>query len=187
MSPAYPQTLPVLRAEASPIAVLRDLTRMLLLLLVFTIPWEDQFVIGGLWTVSRIVGIATFAVGMLAVIADGRLRVPRPIHLVLGIFAVWIGLTAFWSINLDFTIYVLQTWAQLIALLWVIFEFAPARGDQIGLLRAYVLGTCVSAVGTLISYAQESSAYWERSVARGFDPNEREVDLSVACTMTSLT
>ncbi len=184
MSPAYSQPLPQVRLVNSQTAILRDFAGMLLTLLVFTIPWEDQFVIQDLGTLSRVVGIAAFGAALLAVLADGQLRIPRPVHLALLAFIVWAGLTCLWSVDLDFSLYILKTWGQLLALLWLILEFASTPTRQVSLLRAYVLGTCVSAVGTLISYSRESSLYWERSVAAGFDPNDLCVILALSIPMS---
>lgn len=163
---------------------LRALAHFLLLLLVFTIPWEDQFVLNGVGTLCRVVGALTFAVGMFAILMDGQIRVPRPSHAALAAFVIWGAITAFWTVDVDMTVASLKTYSQLLALTWLIYEFAPTWETQRNVLRAFVLGTCVSAAGTVYSYYSASETYWERSVAAGFDPNDLCVILAISVPMS---
>ena len=166
------------------LAGVRAFTHFLLLLLVFTIPWEDQFVLHGIGTLCRVVGASTFAVGMLAVVIDGQIRIPRPSHVALAAFVIWGALTALWTVDIDVTVASLKTYFQLLVLTWLIYEFAPTWETQRNLLRAFVLGTWVSAAGTVYSYYSASETYWERSVAAGFDPNDLCVIFALSVPMS---
>ncbi len=166
------------------LAGLRAFTHVLLLVLVFTIPWEDQFVFPGLGTLCRVVGASGFAVGMLAVVIDDKIRIPRPSHVALVAFVIWGALTAFWTVDIDMTVASLKTYFQLLVLTWLIYEFAPTWETQRNLLRAYLLGTWVSAAGTVYSYYYATETYWERSVAAGFDPNDLCVILAISVPMS---
>ena len=184
MSPAQPRSFPQVHSSSVDTTVLRDLTTMLVTLLVFTIPWEDQFVVAGMGTLCRGVGIVAFGMAIMAVLSDGGIRVPRPAHLALLLFVLWGALTTFWTVDIHSSVSAIITYGQLLALVWLIFEFAPSHDRQVNLLRAYVLGTCVSAVGTLYSYRQSSETYFERSVAAGFDPNDLCLILALSIPMS---
>ncbi len=184
MSPAYPQPFLQVRSSSMNQTLLRDLTGILVTLLVFTIPWEDQFVVAGMGTLCRGVGIAAFGMAVMAVLSDGGIRVPRPAHLALLLFVLWGALTAFWTVDIHSSVSAIKTYGQLLLLVWLIFEFAPSHERQINLLRAYVLGTCVSAVATFYSYRQSSETYFERSVAAGFDPNDLCLILALSIPMS---
>ncbi len=172
------------RPKEATLVGLRAFAHILLLLLVFTIPWEDQFVLSGVGTLCRAVGASAFAVGMFAVVIDGQIRIPRPSHVALAAFVIWGAFTAFWTVDIDVTVASLKTYSQLLVLTWLIYEFAPTAETQRNLLRAYVLGTWVSAAGTVYSYYSASETYWERSVAAGFDPNDLCVILAISVPMS---
>jgi O-antigen ligase len=184
MASASLQGMPHIDACDSPFQALRDFVGFLLALLVFTIPWEDQFVVAGLGTLSRGVGMAAFAMGMLAAVASGQIRMPRPVHFVMLLFVMWGCLTSFWTVSDELTLIAIKTYAQLLAMVWLILEFAPRRSLQLRLLQAYVVGSCVSAAGTIASFLSGTTPYWQRHVAEGFDPNDLCVTLALSIPMS---
>ena len=93
-------------------------------------------------------------------------------------------LSYFWSVEIDATAAAVKTYAQLVAMMWLVLEFASTRAMQLNLLRAYVLGTYVSAAGTIVSYLSNQSVYWQRSVAAGFDPNDLCIIFALSIPMS---
>jgi O-antigen ligase len=184
MSVATAKGLPLIQASENPLEALRDLASFLLILLAFTIPWEDQFLFERIGTLCRGVGIAAFGLGLLAVFMNAPTRIPRPVHLVLLLFVLWISLTSLWTVDQEATLTAVKTYVQLLLMVWLILEFAPNRRLQLHLLRAYVLGSYVSAAGTIFSYVSDSSTYWERHVAAGFDPNDLCLILALSIPMS---
>jgi O-antigen ligase len=184
MTASQTETISFEGTNASPLEALRDLAAMALLLLAFTIPWEDELLVEGFGTFSRGVGIAAFLAGLLAIIATGRVRTPKPVHLVLLALVLWNCLSLFWTIDFDGSWPIAKSYAQLLAMVWLMLEFASGRRRQIQLMQAYVIGTYVSAISTVVSYLSDTQAYWQRHVASGFDPNDLCVILALSIPMS---
>lgn len=172
------------RRMASPFSALRTLAASVLLVLAFTIPWEDQLLLQGIGTLSRAAGLAALGFAILAVLATAHVHVPRPAHAALFAFVLWGSLSYFWTVQEDATVRAIQTQAQLFAMVWLVLEFAPSRTMQLNLVRAYVLGTYVSAAGTIQSYLSDNSVYWQRHVAAGFDPNDLCIIFAISIPMS---
>jgi O-antigen ligase len=151
---------------------------------VFTIPWENALVIPGLGTFSRLLGLLAFPVGLLAILDSGRLR-PLSLPLVLmGLFVAWGALSYWWTVNPEYTSTAVLSWVQNLAMIWLIWELASQRARQLGLMKAYVLGTLVSAGDTLHSYLRGSTASWERYSGAGLDPNELGLLLALSLPLS---
>lgn len=175
---------PLLEARPGTLAVsLREAAAWLVAMLVFTLPWEDQWVIGEFGTFTRAFGIGAFGAGVAAVFAGGRMRTLRPAHVAMLLFLVWSALSLYWTIDDEATAYTARTYLQLIGLVWLIHEFGSSAAEQRRLMKAFVLGTYVSAIGTFASYATGGSGYWQRYVAPGFDPNDLCVILAMSVPM----
>jgi O-antigen ligase len=156
-------------------------------LFTFTIPWEASVLIPGLGsgptgsgTIGKLVGLVTATIGVLAVLARGRARPLALFHILAGCFAIWVGITSAWSIDLPATMKNLQVMVQVIAIPWLIWELAGTPGRRDGLLQAYVLGAYVSVFNILSNYSSGISSKGTelttvdtgRFTAQGFNPNE---------------
>ena len=146
----------------------------ILVVFVFSIPLENSFVFSGAGTISRAVGIVALFVGIISLFLPRRLEV-RPPSLflaVMSLFVFWSLLSYFWSINPGATLGRAQTFAQLLAMVWLIWQLCRTAGAQHVLLQTYILGALVSTSTSLINFiagnAQES---YNRFSATGFDPN----------------
>jgi O-antigen ligase len=146
-------------------------------LFAFAMPWENALTIPGFGTVSRAVGLAAFGIGALAVLDSGRFRTPTVQHLLMALFVAWAGLTYFWSFEPSRTKTAAVTFVQLLAMVWLIWQFAQTRKQQILLLRAFVLGTMVSSVAIILSFLSgpatgADGSYYGRYTALGFNPGD---------------
>src|SRR5215469_2133273 len=122
---------------------------LFLWLLMFVIPWENGVVIHGFGTISRVVGIPALVLALLAVFECGTLRMIAVPQIIMLAFLVWGGFTYFWSFDPRSTLLSIYTFLQLFTMVWLIWEFAQSRKRQLLLLRAYILGSIVSALATL--------------------------------------
>jgi O-antigen ligase len=118
----------------------------LLFLFVSSMPLENLLVLPGIGTIGRILGLAAFGCGILAVIETGRLRSPLLVHLVMAAFVAWACLTYFWTVGPDETLDEITSYVQLLALVWLIWQLAPQHYQRLMLMRAYLVGTAICAI-----------------------------------------
>jgi len=140
--------------------------------LMFVIPWENGVVIHGLGTISRVVGIPTFGLALLAILESGTLRTLAMPLMIMVAFLVWGASTYFWSFDPRSTLLSVYTFLQLFMMVWLIWEFARTRKQQLLLLRAYVLGSIVSSVATLIGFHNNTGLHSGRYSGLNFNPGD---------------
>jgi O-antigen ligase len=148
-------------------------------ILIFVIPWENAVVISGFGTFSRAVGIPAFGMALLAILERGTLRALSLQQAIMLLFLVWGGLTYFWSSAPSDTITSIFTFVQLFTMVWLIWEFAQTRGEQLLLLRAYSLGSVVSSVAALTGFLKESGLH-SRYSGLNFYPGDLAFILALA-------
>jgi O-antigen ligase len=149
---------------------------------VFALPWENVFVIPGLGTISKLMGLIAVAFALLAAVFTGRLRYLHKFHIVALMFLVLAGLSVFRAVYMDVAVIKFKTYVQLVAVLWIIWELAPDARHQRGLMTAYVFGSCVSALLTII--VRPAVAHTTtRFAAEGFDANDLGMTLALAIPM----
>jgi O-antigen ligase len=148
----------------------------------FVIPWENIVLIPGLGsgpkgvgTLGRLVGLVAAPVCLAAIFARGRIRPLALFHVFAACFVIWVGLTVVWSMDPDATKATFATSVQVAALPWLIWELASTPIQRRNLLQAYVLGTYVAAIATILNYqagVASSKSLGDRFAAEGFNPNE---------------
>jgi O-antigen ligase len=153
-------------------------------LLVFTVPWEKSVVLPGVGTVARLVGFCALALGVLAAVMRKQIRVPSLALVVMAAFLLWTLATAYWTIEPDATYFYVWTLAQLVAMVWLLWELDDSDQRQLYLIQAYVLGTVVSGAYTVISYIQDKQAlggyFYGRYAASGFNPNDLGLTIALS-------
>src|ERR1700733_13637766 len=130
--------------------LLTSVTFGLLFLFVLAIPLENALVLPGIGTFGRLIGLAAFVVGLLAVVERGHVRPPSAIHIVMVAFVVWASLTYFWTLSPEDTTEEVLSYVQFLAMVWMIWEFAPQHEERVRLMQAYLLGTGFSALSALL-------------------------------------
>jgi O-antigen ligase len=154
---------------------MRKIAWWLLLLFAFAIPWEYSLDLGEpLGNVARIAGLLLLLVAVPAVLQAGRLRTPGLMQwLVLALY-LWFCCSYFWTIDPLATIERMRGFFQEMMIVWLIWEFAESPQDLRALLRAYVAGSWVLAVLTLINFGSPEAiaAGQIRFAAVGQDPND---------------
>ncbi len=130
-----------------PPGLARRIAFLALTLFVFSQPWEAGVPSLGGGSISRIMGVVALMLGLLAVI-NGRGLKLRPISLFLALaiaFTTFGGISTFWSIQPMVSVVSTVKYVQLLAMVWLIHEFARDRRDRDTLMQAYVFGGLVSA------------------------------------------
>jgi O-antigen ligase len=157
--------------------ILRKLVYLLLWLLVMIMPWEEIGLLGGVTTISRVIGYAALIVAGLAVLATPQLRPPPMAFIFYSLFAGWSVLSIAWSILPDMTMGRNITNLMLFGLAWMIWEFAPTLAQQQGLCFAFLLGCCGPLISLFLGLKGADFSEGERLSAAS--TNENAMALSV--------
>lgn len=170
----------ILSAQARREGIFRKAAFFFLWILIFVIPWENGVVIHGFGTLSRVVGIPAFGMALLAILECGTLRALALQQMIMLFFLIWGGLTYFWSFAPSYTIASIFTLVQLFTMVWLIWEFAQTRREQLLLLRAYTFGSIISSVATLTGFVKESGPQSGRYSGLNFNPGDLAFILALA-------
>ncbi|HWC12406.1 MAG TPA: O-antigen ligase family protein, partial [Acidimicrobiales bacterium] len=138
---------------------MRRISFGLVVLLALSIPLEGVGTVGSLFKLPRLAAMAALGGVLLSICAGARVR---PIHGVVGwaaAFTAWVALSYFWSIDADVTLSRALTFAQLLVLVWVVWQEATTEERCTVLVKAYVAGAAVACVASL---ARGSDRFIER-------------------------
>ena len=155
----------------------------MLWIFVFSIPSEKAFQIPRFGTISKLAGVLAIASGLFAVVTQLKIRVPAAFHVALITFIVWSSLTYRWTIQQDNTFERMYTYAMLLFLIWLAWEFCPTEWHAQALMQAYVLGTLTVALDTLQRFLLNKQTYYNRFASEGFDPNDLALTLALSMPM----
>ena len=160
----------------------RDAVFAVLWLFVLAIPSLNVIEFASVGTLSRVVGLALVPVAAFSLLRDGRRRRLLDFHILALAFLGWSLLSLLWTVALDRSFTQVFTLAQLVVMVCCIWEFAPERRHQLSLLRAYVLGSAVTAV-VLLSQATDPLNDARRYTVGGAHPNSVAFTLCLAIPM----
>jgi O-antigen ligase len=156
---------------------------ILLCAFVFSLPWEKTVLLSGFGTASRLLGVVAFAAGVAAAARRKSLRGPNLALVLAGCFAAWTSMTWFWSVAPEATALRAATMVQLFAMAWLIWDQCRSGSGQRQLMAAYVAGSSIASISTLVRYAQEHQTYYRRYAAAGFDPNDLGLTVALVVPM----
>ena len=168
----------ILRARGK--GMFRQATFFFLWLLVFAIPWENGVVIHGFGTISRVLGVLAAGMALLAILETGTLRTLSVQHIIMSLFFMWASLTYFWSYDQSATAASIYTFIQIFVMVWLVWEFAQTRREQLLLVRAYTAGALVSSVAALAGYFKNTGLNSGRYTGMGFNPGDLAFILALA-------
>src|SRR3972149_2341350 len=149
---------------------MRRITFALSLIFIFSIPWEGVLEIPSLGSAARIVGGTVAALWLATVVSTGRFRKPSPFHLMLFLFVLWNAVSTFWSADPASTISHVETWAQLLVMVFVLWDLYTTRAAILGGLQAFVLGAYVAVGSALVNFASGNAYY---TYYQRFSPSEQ--------------
>jgi O-antigen ligase len=162
---------------------MRTIAFWLSLILIFMIPWENSVTIASLGTLIRVTGLLVAAFWVVTVLATGRFRKPHPFHLTVCLFVLWNVISAFWSVDVDWTVLRIQTYFQLAGLVLILWDLYTTPAALKAGLQAYVLGAYVSIGSTVANYlagrAASDFSSWRRYTGAGLDANSLALILAL--------
>jgi O-antigen ligase len=153
----------------------RKTVRVLLLLFVFTVPWEYSLDLGDPFgNIARILGLMLLLAAIAAVARARHVRTPGALQGLTLAFLLWLSLTYFWSIDPLETLQKLRGYVQEIMIVWIAWEFVESKRDLVYLLRAWLAGSWVLAALTIAEALSVAAlaADQVRFAAFGQDPND---------------
>jgi O-antigen ligase len=167
---------------------MRRVAWFLLLIFVFTIPWEYSLNMGEPFGyVARIAGILTLLAAIVAVLQQGRVRIWGPSLCLVLVFYLWMCASYLWSVAPDMTLEKIRGFFQELMIVWLIWEFVESPKDIRSLMRAYVAGAWVLAILTLTSLVSGTAVVDQiRFVAEGQDANDMARYLDMGLPMAAL-
>lgn len=154
---------------------MRHLVRILLLLFVFTIPWEYSLDLGvPLGNIARIVGLIVLAVAVLAALQAGSIRRLCILHWLILAFYLWLCCSIFWTVDSATTLEKLRGYFQEMIIVWLCWEFVADLDSLRAVFCAWLGGSWVLAVLTIANFASALALARSqvRFVAVGQDPND---------------
>lgn len=138
---------------------MRTIAFTLSLVFIFFIPWEGVIELPGLGTAAKLIGFALAAFWVATVVITDRFRKPGPFHLAVTLFVLWNALSVFWSADPNGTVAHLRTWAQLLALVFILWDLYTTRSALLAGLQAFILGEYV-AIGSAVYNFFSGNVYY---------------------------
>ena len=154
---------------------MRRIAWALLLIFVFTIPWEYSLDLGApLGNIARITGLLVLVAAIPALLQSGKIRRPGPLQWLTLALYLWLCCSFFWTTVPDTTLMKLRGYLQEMMIVWLIWEFAESHDDLRNLMRVWLAGSWVLAILTIANYVSSypGSVDQVRFAAVGQDPND---------------
>lgn len=161
---------------------MRWLAYAALWLFVFSVPWENGIMLPGLGVISRFTGMLAAGLTLVAIVISGRIRRWQGFHVTALLFVIWVGGILWVNSNSPILPQKFWTYPQLFLVLAMVWELAPSRQRQAGLLVAYVVGCEVTALLTIMAYRLHGHAMRRFSTGSA-DPNAVAMTLALALPM----
>lgn len=152
--------------------MMRKISLILAMLVIFFIPWEAISTVSGLGTFSKFVGLLLAATWLAMVIVTGRIRRLSLFHLAAFLFVIWNGLSIYWSNEIGSTIDRVMTYIQLFVLIVIFWDLFSTRENILTGLQMYILGAYVAIGNTLFNFFSGESFSFQRFSASGTNPND---------------
>ncbi len=162
-----PAASPTPRAEATVNAASRW-ARYAVLAFVFLLPWERNVSIPLFAALTTPAGVLAVFLTAISTMRAGALQLRRPplLLLILALLALWSFLTGFWSINPGGTLVRSMTYAQLILMVWMVWQNFRYPGGRTALCQAYVLGGQAANLMVLTAFVRGSASIVSRDAVR---------------------
>ncbi|QOY90869.1 O-antigen ligase family protein [Paludibaculum fermentans] len=151
---------------------------------IFALSCEKSLELPGIGSLGRVTGALAMGAGLVAILAEGRFRIPSPAHIALMLVVLWSSLTYRWTVSTAATEERITTYVQLLFIVVLIWQLCLEVTDAKLLMAAYVLGTLVPALDTFRRYLTAQETFYQRYATVGFDPNDLALTLAISIPMS---
>ena len=154
--------------------VMRRLTYLSTLVLIFSLPWEDSIVLPGIGSLARLMGFVVATFWLATIVLEGRFRKPNLFHVLVLFFFLWNFVTLFWSSDIEYSIQRITTYSQIFLLMLIYWDVYRKPEELMAGLQAYVFGAYVLIGSTIYNYLTNNIAvrYEGRYSATGINAND---------------
>jgi O-antigen ligase len=161
---------------------MRRAVYLLMLAMVFTLPWENVLSLPGLGRISKLIGLMAAAAWVASVLISGRFREPRITHILALLFVVWNGFSLLWTVDGSATQGRVITYAQLLGLMFVLWDTVDTMPRVRATLTTYLAGSYVTVLALLVGYLVRGAASerYGRVTLGSFHPNDVGMILAVS-------
>jgi hypothetical protein len=121
---------------------------------------------------SHLFGILAFAASVIVAVRRASIRPPNLAMAFAALWVLWSALTYFWSLDRQPTLLRAITLAELLAMVWLIWDACRTPLRQTRLMQFYVWGAVAASASAFLRYFQGRQTYYRRYTAPGFDPND---------------
>jgi O-antigen ligase len=164
--------------------LLRTATFWLLVVFVGSIPSENGVTLAGIGSLTRFIGILALGLGVLSLVRRNtlNLRSPALFLAAAALFVLWQTLSYYWSLVPSVTVSRTVTYAQLLIMVWLIWEFARSERQRLILMQGFVVGVYVI-IGIALQTLLSPGGAEFRNVGTAFNPNGFAVVTALAIPM----
>lgn len=155
------------------------------LVVALAIPIENTFTIPGIGSLSRLAGVLLLATAVPTFLTPGALSVRKPtlVMLLLGLFVLWAMTGLLWTIDTRETLRYVLTFAQLLILVFLVWQVCTSERARLALQRAYVIGCYIAILDGLRNFLVGQEAVFRRYAVSNTDPNDYALILAFAIPM----
>lgn len=161
-------------------------TRLLLALLVFSIPFDQSVAVPGIGSLARLFGLLAVAAAVLTVVADRSIRLKK-LNILLIVAAAFVACNAFsifWTIDRAATFSMVLTYVQLWVMLWIFWQFTDTPQQAARFRFAYMLGALYTIGMVVTAFIQGAGiADTERFTPLGTNANYTAQSIVLAIPM----
>lgn len=161
---------------------MRRLSLGLLLVFVFTIPW--QAAIPSEW--RTLLGAIALLSAFTTCFIERRVVRPPAFFFAVLAFICWQLASYFWSVNPEFTVNRVTAMVPMFALVWLVIELGGGDRERSALLQAFVFGCIVLSIAVIQSYSAGGVGVEHRYAPTDFSLNESADMLAAGIAMALL-
>ena len=159
-----------------------SVTRILLSLLIFTLPFEQAFTVAGVGSLGRAIGLLAALAGALAIFSGGsvRLRKLNAFSIAAAAFVLLSGASVLWAVDRATAAVSVATYAQLWIMTWLLWQFFDTHERAAHLRTAYMLGVGVAVATVVINFLTRNPTADAAGRYTAFGTNENYTALGIA-------
>lgn len=132
--------------------LVRKITYIFSLVLIFFIPWEDGVSTVNLGSLARLAGLVVAGCWLGTIVLEGKFRKPQLFHALVLLFFLWNFVSVFWSLNIENTFQRIKTYSQLFVLILIYWEIFQKPEELKAGLQAYIFGAYVLVISTIYNF-----------------------------------